>query len=1738
MNTIHDIIHATDRVSQQIADAEAGGDNGPTLSPDELADSIIAKNRVLGILNRTIRDVQSALKSSSVSGTEAGPDLVAMDVAMNVKKSPAEELTEGLKGKNSGLAEQVPSLSKMAEAAGPIVDTFKAIKVKPYLKNYSAMLNSVPIVGLKGDNIMYTETRSGGVRGVEDVWSVFSPIPQGLNVDSTKAVHFFPYKGDFCMSVGTAIWRKRHRDEKDPEIKLAVDNWPKLYLDAWEKIGDSCLPTAKARNVIPFARLAGKDIRFHLVVLTQDNRLLALDGDLKGSGNTFSELKNASDAKNADALALKIQQAAYFSGNIVAIADSNHSWNLDVDFDANTFAAKDQRRIEPLVELTATDIGPVGVKENSGGWIYRRRLQTVADPDGQGEKGDDKLGWDKWIKQDGVTHLGVASPGVMLDLMALTYSLNERYLSTQSVIYPVVNKLQGYATYQEMFLKSQLAASQQYMASGDDAAKQKLALNEAKKLVRSTKIWATTMQKATTYTKGSVNDMSVQLSSVKTQLDQQLIILSDKLVSLETQIKALKDAKSKMDAAFWGSIAAMIVGIGLAIVGVCTGVGVVALGLVGGALFVGGLVAAIHFGNKSQELASQISGLEAEVRDVTKAMDDISFVAQKFGEIEGMYSKLNQFWGRMANASGNLKDMNDFTAAALGAGFLEDQTGILAAIDIVREIRRGCATYLAVMNRSGIVIPDPDGEDDEAGDMIVSDDMDPIKVDPTFRTVGIWNEQVRRATEAVEQGRFAEAEKHMEAADLVDVYIMDMGMAPEVVISAVGTTHQQETAEAADIFDSLASLARYTPLGVALSIMTRDVEVSEEAEVVSGEVAEANDIRGLLNAFAAVSPIGMVVNAIGTAVDLTACETETQQPNQQNGAEAEAEAADLFGDLVNFARLTPFGMVAGLVEEGLSRGVDVVDNNNNNNNNNNNIPPEPREAADIFGDIASIAAGLTPLATEMGLAQQVFASDMDVVPATATRESADLFSVIADFSRFTPVGALAKPIQDATMAAVKVVMRSAPDLFAIAAPFPPDHPSSGMLNAILGQARAHVCTMLDKTVDLTLEAQAWLSQIPDMSSLDAGAATKYALYRGKALLACKLAMEHSRLANNAFVDFNRRAEEDGIRIQREISEKQDSIAALEAVCQSEINNVLPARLQVLDIFTMGLSRINAERKAQDIQKSMERKIAPIQNEIAQLEFRLYCGQTYREKARTWEQLCQETSGKLGSIYNTLSSVKDGIKVDAQAYKDLAATQWDQIRRDVAEVKSTLQPQGSQDMAVVAMDLDLSNGAADMLRASGTDAAPLLQVTRPAPSLLEQLRAQASNAEIVWNNIGTLEQLTYTEDIVGYFDVATNRKVTLKDVIGNIKAAYIQTAVLHYETVEHISSLALMQKTRATSLANQKISPHVFLRGTALSIGMARKQADRVKAFMGEVSPGLTQKLALVKASIEELDKAIATANLDLARRDKAYRDKVTGVIVEGCLRGFATGGLVAAAGFAAYSGVAMASIPTVIAAAGVIFGGKDKKEIGASETEDKSKINGANGVNGKHAAKPEDEEKEAEDAEEVTVVEEKEETDAKAPADKDSQTKKDIPVKQRVQAAQETWTTLSGVMQTAKTAAAGTTLGKALFNKLSLAELVTLVQLVKTAVVVMERTAAAVERLSSPLEELMASVDRVADILDDMDTRCTAQYRVLAAGEDVPFEAKDAAEVSAKWDEVAMACTLWLDIFNAQRISPITYSVI
>nr|CEG03085.1 unnamed protein product [Fusarium pseudograminearum CS3487] len=702
MHTVHDVIRGTESVSQQVPDARSD-DDGPQLSPEQQAESIAAKTRVLDILSRSIKDVESALNPANRVGVDEQPGVVALDVQPNGNQPPGGVLRQGMYGKDSGLGKHIPSLQKMAEDMGPTIDTFRMILDKPYLRNYNAMVNSIPVVGLKGDNVMYTEVKTGGVRGVETAWSIFGRIPDGVVIDATTAVHFFPYKGDFCMSVGTAVYRKRHRDDKDPTVNLAIDDWPRLYQDDWEKVGGKCLPTARALSVLPFVRLTGKYIQFHLVVLDDNGRLLSLDGDLGYGSNFYKELKNNTE-NNTAARNLKIDRAAYWNGNIVVLDDKSNTWNLNADFDAHTFTAGDQMPVDLLLELTATDIGPVGVRTD--GWVYRRRPLTVND---SSDEPDKKTSWGKWIPQNGVANLGVASPGVMLSLEALTRSLRDRYLSAQSSIYPVLNKMRTFAANQEFLLQTQLKAVTEYQNDEDNVSKQNTAIKEAKKLVRHSKVWSSIMRSQLEHGKKTVNLMGEKLPSVRSQMDQQLIVLKDKLVSLEAQIKA----ESKIDTSFWVPISTMLLGIGLTILGTATDVGVMSLDSVGGTLFVGGLVATCDAGTQLSKHAGLFTNLERQLQGVSEAISQIKDVADKSGDLEKMYGSLDGFWGRISNAAESLKDMNQDTALQIGEGILGDSNSIEESFGVAQNMKNVCTLYLAVLSRNGISFTDDDDDDDD-----------------------------------------------------------------------------------------------------------------------------------------------------------------------------------------------------------------------------------------------------------------------------------------------------------------------------------------------------------------------------------------------------------------------------------------------------------------------------------------------------------------------------------------------------------------------------------------------------------------------------------------------------------------------------------------------------------------------------------------------------------------------------------------------------------------------------------------------------------------------------------------------------------------------------------------------------------------------------------------------------------------------------------------------------------------
>ncbi|KAK4081538.1 uncharacterized protein Triagg1_2279 [Trichoderma aggressivum f. europaeum] len=248
-------------------------------------------------------------------------------------------------------------------------------------------------------------------------------------------------------------------------------------------------------------------------------------------------------------------------------------------------------------------------------------------------------------------------------------------------------------------------------------------------------------------------------------------------------------------------------------------------------------------------------------------------------------------------------------------------------------------------------------------------------------------------------------------------------------------------------------------------------------------------------------------------------------------------------------------------------------------------------------------------------------------------------------------------------------------LLAGTAPFSSNHPSSGMLNGILANARHSMLEMLDKTLALVSVSEQWMKNIPGVPTKKEEIA-QCAAFQKQALISCRMAMENSRLANNAFMDFNGCAREEISRLEGEITLLKDRALSVEAQYNQEIKQKRPPQFAVFQ--TLGLTN---GPKIDTLETQRDSEIVKLRNQIIKRTQDLQSGNQFMANSGLWVELCERTSGYLGSIYNILTVIGYDIDTDAVTFTDLVSIQWDQIRKEAEEVKSFLQP---------------SNGATDMM----------------------------------------------------------------------------------------------------------------------------------------------------------------------------------------------------------------------------------------------------------------------------------------------------------------------------------------------------------------------------------------------------------------------------------------------------------
>ncbi|GFF42761.1 hypothetical protein IFM51744_05253 [Aspergillus udagawae] len=724
MHSLDNAITAVDAVNHLIDNAVEDGHVVQT--PAEEAEAREAKAKALDTLGRTISVVDSTLAKlrkniASRHGVTSGqrrrcvpppvplsaavPDgMAAMDASSDGKIKSIVATMSAEKGTEHKptLANAVPTLNDMATGVGPIMDNFDKVLKHPYLDQFNATLNTVPVVGLKDQTIMYVGTKlnANPLGPPVEEWAVFSKFPQGVTVGPDDKVHFFPYKGDFYMSIGTRVWLKKHRPGasggvmRDPELAKAVNNWPFMYQNDWEFVGDQVLPAADLAAVMPFSVLSAdrSEIAFQLVLLHKDSSLQVLAGDSLQANNQYANLEFAPTKEAPSRPDWKLM--TYWNNHLIGYDSEQNFWDLSPDFTARTYTISDKAKVpEPIVELTASEQGPIGIR--SDGSMWKRLVQPPKD-----DKDPGSYTWKSWISSHGVTSIGVASPGVLLDLNLLTRTLQSRYIETQTALIPVMSKIRAFGLTHKFYLKELRKAADMWLS---DPGNQDLAVKQGQGFVLHALTWANILGSAAANAQAPVNVMTGQLKDVERQLEIQLTILQDKLKGLEASLKIKQEYLSKLQAALWGAIAALLLSVAIFLVAAATMQPWA--WAAAGTLFVGGLVTVTIMSKKVDAAAEDVKECEGQINVTKTAINELTEIVSNFQAIATLYDTLNTFFGRMTLDAGALKDMDTATAAQLGAYVLADPSPIDAAAAMTDEITAACTTYLDVLSKQGITLP-------------------------------------------------------------------------------------------------------------------------------------------------------------------------------------------------------------------------------------------------------------------------------------------------------------------------------------------------------------------------------------------------------------------------------------------------------------------------------------------------------------------------------------------------------------------------------------------------------------------------------------------------------------------------------------------------------------------------------------------------------------------------------------------------------------------------------------------------------------------------------------------------------------------------------------------------------------------------------------------------------------------------------------------------------------------------
>eukprot|EP00903_Cladosiphon_okamuranus_P011392 g10735.t1 len=722
---------ATKRANDLAALYSSDDLTGAPLTEAEKAEGEAARKTAVSLVGSAIRVVRAHLAEIEEKGTpkkkktKQDEDMeftvkanipVATPVSNNIEIPASASDLEGVN----------QTVEEMFDGAKDVIKDFDKVLEFPSLQGVTATLDTVPVIGIRGRKLMYTKhTVVDG--NASSAFEEFDDLPHDAPEDISTA-RVFPFNGHLFLFIGTAVWKKEHRFTGSDELVDTVDKWPKMYQEGWFKIGDNVF-SADIVDASFYGELTDPtDVNSapitRILLLDSAGQLHAFGGDLQTSADAknfvpvgFVPSDGVPDAPPA------WTKIAYSRGVMHAFADGD-IWQLDMkltetsgQYTIQDSSTSTRVTVGQVLEMEGNEIGLVlrrddgflyqqyiemadSEKSPTNAFLYEHPEAATADP------ALVELAYKKWVSiPSDLRMIGVASPGVGLDLMVLTSAHRDRYLRTQTVLYPVVEKIRTFAEVHSSYLEYLQTEADKY--SIDSPPPDEVAIAHAQNYIAHIGFWSGFINDTTTGVKGTVNSMSADAGKVTEQLKIQLSNIEVQLEVMEANLDILEEAK---DTARLMIIAGIVVALGgvLALLGIAytNGPFLSPAGAAGGLLLVTGDAIAA-FGFKTLiEINEDIARVEAGIGDLTAASMRYQAISEQYDGIDTAYEALDTFWGLMFNDVRQRELISVDSFQAMGASLLlqHQSFSIDAAQAAVDKLVGGCTAYLDLLNSQGVQV--------------------------------------------------------------------------------------------------------------------------------------------------------------------------------------------------------------------------------------------------------------------------------------------------------------------------------------------------------------------------------------------------------------------------------------------------------------------------------------------------------------------------------------------------------------------------------------------------------------------------------------------------------------------------------------------------------------------------------------------------------------------------------------------------------------------------------------------------------------------------------------------------------------------------------------------------------------------------------------------------------------------------------------------------------------------------